>query len=126
MQSGKLITNGVHLQTHEFHTVKILQQNGYDIELIPPSQISGVHLPDIMLNNIPWEIKAPAGNGKNTISHNINNALCQSENIIIDLIRCKIADEKAINEIIRLFNLSKRTKKLIIIPKNKIIIDISK
>ena len=126
MQPGAIITNGVHLQAHEYHTVEILRQNGFSIELIPGSQIRGLHLPDIIINNIPWEIKAPEGNSKNTIRHNIQHAMHQSENIIIDLFRCRLNEEKAISEIKHHFTLSKRIKKIIIIKKDETIIDLYK
>ena len=47
----------VHLADHEYKTVKLLTENGYDVELIPPSVIKGLRMPDIMINNVPWEIK---------------------------------------------------------------------
>lgn len=55
MEKGTLKTNSVHLQTHEFHTVKLLLESGADIELVPTSQIKGLKMPDVMINGIPWE-----------------------------------------------------------------------
>ena len=78
----------VHLADHEYKTVKLLTENGYDVELIPPSVIKGLRMPDIMINNVPWEIKSPTGNGKHTIKHNLQNATHQSNNIILDLPYC--------------------------------------
>ena len=124
--TGVLTTHNVHLQSHEFHSVRILLNNGFDVELIPPPQIKGLHLPDIMLMGSPWEIKAPEGNGKNTIKHNLQNAAHQSENIIIDLFRCKLADDTAIKDIQYHFQLSKRIKRLKIITKSEKIIDLKK
>lgn len=125
-KKGTLTTNKVHLQSHEFHSVRILLESGFDIELIPPPRIKGLHLPDIMMSGIPWEIKAPEGGGKNTIKHNIQNAVHQSENVIIDLFRCKLDKSIAIKEIQRHFNLSKRLKRLKLISKNEQIIDLKK
>lgn len=69
MFKGRLIQNGVHLQEHEYATVKLLLNNGYDIELIPPSQIKDFHTPDITMDGCPWEIKAPIGTGKKNIQN---------------------------------------------------------
>ena len=55
MEKGILKANGVHLANHEYNTVKLLTENGYDVELIPPSVIKGLRMPDIMINNVPWE-----------------------------------------------------------------------
>ncbi len=55
MEKGILKANGVHLANHEYNTVKLLTENGYDVELIPTSVIKGLRMPDIMINNVPWE-----------------------------------------------------------------------
>lgn len=49
MGKGNLKQNGVHLQDHEYATVKLLLENGFDIELIPPSQIKNLKMPDMIL-----------------------------------------------------------------------------
>lgn len=123
MKKGILIQNKVHLKEHEYNTVKLLLENGYDIELIPPSAIKGLRMPDIMMKGVPWEIKSPEGNGKNTIKNTVQNASHQSENIIIDLRRTKISQEQALKEIERYFRLSKRLRRIIIITKDEIILD---
>ena len=114
MAKGILKKNGVHLQRHEYETVQILIENGFDIELIPGPSVSikGLQIPDIMINGMPWEIKAPEGGVKHTIKHNIQNAAHQSENVIIDLLRCKVEEDRALKEIQYHFNLSKRIKRL--------------
>ncbi len=123
MKKGILIQNKVHLKEHEYNTVKLLLENGYDIELIPPSTIKGLRMPDIMMKGVPWEIKSPEGNGKNTIKNTVQNASHQSENIIIDLRRTKISQEQALKEFERYFRLSKRLRRIIIITKDEIILD---
>ena len=44
---GKIIPNGVVLKTHESATVVLLTEQGFDVELIPKSNIQGIHTPDI-------------------------------------------------------------------------------
>lgn len=126
MINGKLKTNGVHLADHEYSTVKLLMENGYDIELIPPSSIKGLRMPDIMINNVPWEMKSPTGNGKHTIKHNIQNATHQSNNIIVDLRRCGLPQDLAIRELEQRFELSKRLRNMMIITNDEKIIDFTK
>ena len=111
MEKGKLKQNGVHLQDHEYATVKLLLENGYDIELIPPSQIKNLRMPDIMMLSVPWEMKAPIGDGKNTIQNILQDAVGQSRNIVIDLRRCKLSEEQAISKINREFQVSKHIKR---------------
>ena len=126
MEIGTLKTNGVHLADHEYDTVKLLTEKGYDIELIPPSAIKGLRMPDIMINSVPWEIKSPTGNGKHTIKHNLQNATHQSNNVIIDLRRCKLPEDQALSEIQRRFDLSKRIRNMKVITADEKIIDLNK
>ncbi len=126
MKKGILKQNGVHLQDHEYATVKLLLEKGYDIELIPPSQIKNLRMPDIMMCELPWEMKAPEGKSKYTAQNIIQDAAKQAQNVIIDLRRCKLSEEKAISDFDREFNKSKHMKRMKIIRKNLEILDFSK
>lgn len=126
MGTGILKTNGVHLEDHEYATVKLLLSIGFNIELIPASQVKGMRTPDISINGVLWEIKAPTGNGKNTIKHTLQNASHQSNNVIVDLRRCKLNQDQAIKELEQRFNLSKRIRRMKIITNDEKIIDFKK
>ena len=126
MGKGTLKTNGVHLEKHEYETVKLLLMNGHNVELIPTSQVKGMRTPDISINGVLWEIKAPTGNGKNTIKHTLQNASHQSNNVIVDLRRCKLNQDQAIKELEQRFNLSKRIRRMKIITNDEKIIDFKK
>ena len=58
---GTITPNGVVLETHEMATVVFLTEMGYDIELIPKSNIKGIHTPDIRMSGREWEMKSPKG-----------------------------------------------------------------
>ena len=126
MKKGILKQNGVHLEEHEYKTVKFLLERGHNIELIPPSRIKNLQMPDMMLDDVPWEMKSPISDGKYTIKNIIQNASHQAVNIIIDLRRCKMNDETATREIRHYFGLSKRLRRAKIITKADEIIDFSK
>ena len=126
MSKGTLIQNGVHLQDHEYVTVKLLLDKGYDIELIPKSQIKKYRQPDIMMGGIAWEIKAPIGTGKKNIENIMQGAAEQSRSIIVDLFRSKMPEEEAIKGYEQYFKISKRVKRMKIIKKNRDILDFSK
>ena len=123
---GNLKQNGVHLREHEYQTVKSLINEGYDIELIPPSQIKGLPMPDIMMSGVPWEIKSPNGKGKNTLKHILQKAKHQSDSIIIDLRRNQIDEDQAIAELVHHYQLSKRIRRMKIIKKSGEILDFTK
>ena len=123
MEKGKLIQNGVHLKAHEYKTVKLFLEQGYNIELIPPSTIKGVRMPDIVMQGVPWEMKSPEGSGKYTLKNAIQNASHQSQNIIIDLRNSPIQDPVAIRKLQHYFYLSRRLKRMIVISKKSEILD---
>ena len=123
---GQLKQNGVHLGEHEYKTVKLFIERGYDIELIPPSIIKGLQMPDIMMLGKPWEMKSPIGNGRNTIKHTIKSAGKQSCNVILDLRRCKLSANEATKKIEYFFNASKRIRNLKVVVNAEKIIDFIK
>ncbi|MBR1674015.1 MAG: hypothetical protein IJ703_03545 [Eubacterium sp.] len=126
MKKGHLIQNNVHLQDHEYATVKLFLDLGFDVELIPKSQIAKYRQPDIMMCGVAWEIKAPIGTGKKNIENVMQGAAEQSRNIIVDLIRSKMPEEEAIKGYKHCFDISKRIIRMKIIRKNREIIDFSK
>lgn len=126
MARGKLIQNKVHLKEHEYNTVKFLLNHGYDVELIPPSGIKGVRMPDIVMNGVAWEMKSPEGSGKYTLKNSIQDASHQSQSIIIDLRRCPLDEQKSINELEKRFALSRRLRRMKIICKSDKLLDYTK
>lgn len=126
MEVGNLKTNGVHLAEHEYATIKFLLSLGYDIELIPTSQVKGMRTPDISINGVLWEIKSPTGNSKNTIKHTLQNASHQANNVIVDVRRCKLAEEQAIKDLEQRYRLSKRIRRMKIVTKDEKVIDFDK
>lgn len=126
MAKGKLTQNSVHIKDHEYSTVKLLLETGSDIELIPPSRIRGVRMPDIVMHGVAWEMKSPEGNGKHTIKNTIQNASHQSQNVVIDLRRYQLPEEGAIKELVKFFNLSRRLRRMKIICKGDKILDYTK
>ena len=127
MKKGRLIQNNVHLEEHEWITIKyLMEQCGKDIELIPKSTIKNYHMGDIMMDGFDWEIKSPIGNGKYTVQNIMQKAVTQSSNIIIDLYRSKMIEDKAIKAFVKEFNETKGARKMLIITKTREILDFSK
>ena len=123
---GIITPNGVILQAHELATVVFFTELGYDIELIPKSNTEGVHKPDIKMDGLEWEIKSPKGDGKWVISNIMKKAKRQSENLIVDLRRSKLPQDKSISLLTREFEHSKRLKRMKIITKSRNLLDFTK
>ncbi len=94
-----------------------------DIVFLRPTSLKS---PDLKIRNQIWELKSPMGNGKNTIKNNIHTARKQSLNLIIDLRRCKLNENKALANIRDCYKKRKRrVGRYIIINKGGKILDIT-
>lgn len=126
MKKGKIIPNGVVLKNHENATVVFLTELGFDVELIPKINIEGVHTPDIIINGVKWEMKAPIGEGNSLMKNTIQKAVKQSPNIMIDLRRTKRHQTKCLRELEKQFDKSKFIKSLKVITKSGRVLDFKK
>ena len=125
-KKGKITPNGVVLKTHENATAVFLTEQGFDVELIPASNIEGVHTPDIKMDGLKWEMKAPLGEGNQLIENTIQRALRQSQNIIIDLRHTKRHQTKCLRELEKQFLNKKGIKRLKVITKSGKTLDFEK
>ena len=87
-----------------------------DVKFISKKSVS---TPDVVINNIFWEIKSPTGSGKRTIQHQIHNALSQSKNIVFDARRTKLRIDKIRTDLARHAVENKSIKRLILIEKDE-------
>lgn len=74
--------------------------------------------PDLLIGNVIWEIKSPIGNGKRTMQNNLRIADNQSPNIIINLVRCKMPQAKALSRIKYELGKANKIKRLLVVLKN--------
>lgn len=125
-KKGKITPNGVVLKIHENATAVFLTEQGFDVELIPASNIEGVHTPDIKMDGLKWEMKAPLGEGNQLIENTIQRALKQSQNIIIDLRHTKRHQTKCLRELEKQFLNKKGIKRLKVITKSGKTLDFEK
>ena len=123
---GRVTFNGVILAAHEYDTVLVLVNEGYDIELLKPSLTKYVKTGDFLMIGLTWEVKSPVGNSPRTMEHVFRKAAHQAHNLIIDLRRTKIADEMAISALEKVFGSSRSVKNLWIITKSQEIVKMKK
>ena len=126
MKKGKIIPNGVILERHEYKTVLFFTEMGIDVELIPKSERKGVHAPDIIMDELKWEIKSPKGEGKYLMQNTIQKAVKQSKNVVVDLRRAKRSQERCLKELKKEFNNSRSLRRLKIITKSRRMLDFEK
>jgi hypothetical protein len=127
IKTGKtIIPYGIYPEPHELTTARFFNKLGFDVEFIPLSYQKGVHTPDIKMDGILWEIKAPKSSGKYTLQHSFKTALKQSQNVIFDLRNFPLYENRYIGKIKNLFNTSKSVKRLLVITKSLKILDFKK
>lgn len=125
-KKGKITPNGVVLKTHENATVVFLTEQGFNVELIPRSNIEGVHTADMKINGLEWEMKAPLGEGNQLMENTLQKALRQSQNIVVDLRRTKRHQAKCLRELQKQFIGKKSIKRLRVITKSGKMLDFEK
>ena len=109
---------------HELSAATILANHFQtDVEFILRSNQK---TPDFLINGLSWELKSPTGNGKNNIERQLQTGLKQSRNIVFDARRSKIHISKIRSELSRRFKLVKSIKRLILIEKSKIVLEITR
>lgn len=122
MKAGRLKIDGVILEPHEVATVELLVSIGKVVKLIPTTFQRKTA--DIEMDEKLWEIKSPHSAGKYTLEHAIEAASKQSENLILDLRRLKIPEQKALAKIRREAKYRTKLKRIIVITKKGRLLDI--
>ena len=114
-----------YFRPHEWDTVNILLENGYDIEFILESRIKGDHSADIKIKNLGiYELKSPKSDSSDIIKNTLRKAKRQSENIIINLMRTARPEHKCIHEAEKYLKEKGKIKEIWIITKKKKIVKI--
>ena len=110
-----VVPKGAVIVPHEIRAAMVLAQTGFDVEFIP---VRTSPTPDVKFKNREWEIKSPKGKSSRTIENNVRAALRQSSNIIIDLSRIPLPEDKCIREIKNLAKLLGKKRRLMVITKS--------
>jgi hypothetical protein len=124
---GKTILSfGARAEPHELETAMFFNKLGKDVTFLAPVYEKGAKTPDIKMDGLLWEIKAPKNDGKYTIEHIFRKALKQSKNIIFDLRRTKMSNDKCVSQITKQFRLIRKISRLLIITKEKKLLDLNR
>lgn len=105
-------------EKNELETAKYFAALGKNVTFIRPSSIPNQHRPDIEMDGLEWEMKAPTGSGKRNIEYNFRKAVAQSKNIIFDLRHVKIPEQQCIAQLEKEFSERQYLNKLYVIKKN--------
>jgi hypothetical protein len=126
-KQGKIIIPpGVFPERHEMETANVFIKTGKNVEFIKPNRTKGAKTSDVIIDNEEWEIKSPKSNGKYTIDHAFRAAIRQSPNIIFDLRRSKMPEDKCLSKLKNEFDKERTAKQLIVVTKSQKTIAFSK
>ena len=78
---------------------------------------------DVTINETLWEIKSPTGKGRRNIQHTLTDALRQSKCIVFDARRSKLHMLKIVGELQRQFNMTASMQRLLLIKKDKTVVE---
>lgn len=123
---GKIIIPAnVNVWPHELDTAKALAVAGKTVEFIQPIEGQRVHTPDIQMDGVAWELKAPESGSSNALQKNLRRALHQSCNIIIDCRRMKTGTSQHVErELRQQATKSRSLKRLLLVRRDGSIVDI--
>lgn len=121
-EKGKVVKlAGANPWPHEERVAMILALAGHLVEFIPEEHIK---MPDFYLDHTLYEIKSPVSDKVKAIERNITRALVKCPNVVFDSSRMKVRDDQVLRELIKLRRAGKGLKKLLLINKRGMIIDI--
>lgn len=96
-----IIPKSAQVEPHELDTAAKIAARGHKVEFLPAANIQGVKTPDLLVDGEKWEMKAPQGSGRHTISHQMERASKQSDRLILDTSRTPLDDQQIVDEVRR-------------------------
>lgn len=97
--AGRLVLNGLRPKSHERVTFERLVRRGHVVEVLPVSTEEKVRTPDILIDGVPTEVKAPEGNSKGTVVQLLRKGRNQSKELVVDLHRSELPMEEALRQV---------------------------
>jgi hypothetical protein len=82
--------------------------------------------PDFLIQGIKWEHKSPTGTGKQNIERQLQTGIKQSKNIVFDARRSKIHIARIKNILNYQFRLVKSITRIVLIDKNKQVVELKR
>lgn len=123
---GMIKNDGVRIEPHEYDTALFLTNYGFRIEVIRPINIPKTKSPDFLIAGALWESKSPVGSGKSTIPRQFHRSKKQANRMILDLRRINLSAKIAETEATRCFRAARNIDCLLLITKDKRLLDIKR
>jgi len=112
-------------EPHELSAATILA-GFFEADVLFLRRIVNSKSADVLIRGTIWEIKSPTGKGKRNIQHTLSAAMKQSKCIVFDARRSKIHMAKITSELQRQFRLTASMERLLLIKKDKTVVEITR
>ena len=97
-----------------------------DIRVLSPSKDYKVKTADFVINGVSYELKSPITKSVRSIENMIHLATKQSGNVVVDISKSKITEKRMIKLCEDLLKYYKKLNKIVLIVKNKKVLEFSK
>lgn len=88
------------------------------VKFLKPSRVEGMKTPDILIDEVPWEIKCIEKTGKYTLEHALRTGLKQANNLVVDLRKQgRISEDKTIIRLKSQFDRTRSWRGLIVVVR---------
>ena len=86
---------------HEYQTALALAKSGRSVVFIKKSESDHQSIPDILMDGLTWELKAPTASNIKAVERNLKRGRWQSSRIVFDSRRMKGIPDAAIERELR-------------------------
>jgi len=97
-----------------------------NVRVLSPSKDYMVKTADFVINDISYELKSPITKSVRSIENMIHLATKQSGNVVVDIRKSKITEKRMIKLCEDLLRYYKKLNKIILIVKNKKVLEFTK
>ncbi len=113
---GKVVIDSKNFGTYEKNTAFCLASFGFDVEILKPSNIPKSKNPDLYMLGTFWEVKTLLTANQSTIKAHFSKATKQANGKAVFDLRYYKGDRAGMEQyLIRLFNTSRKMRRLMII-----------
>jgi len=121
-----IIPAGLDVWEHELKTAQVLSGHGHIVCFIRKAEGHKIKSADILIDDVPYEIKSPVASKLSAVERNLKRAYHQSVNIVFDSRRMKRLPDKSIQkELLKQLRLTKNIKTILFVNRKHGVIDIS-
>ena len=123
---GRISTNGIKLEPHEYSTMILLAEYGFDVECAKKTDTPKTNNADVIIMGTVWEMKAPETVNRATLKKRMHKASKQADKTIFDLRNIRRGRDEAEKTIMELFIGNRILRRMILIRSDREVIDIMK